>query len=199
MSSTEDKFIRLLRRQKQIRVMGIDDSPFVKDVDPQVSVSGIVCANTRFEGMIWTEVTRDGDDATETLITQIRQSKFYEQLHLILLDGVAMAGFNVVDLKQLSEALQLPCLTLMRKAPDLVKMKRAMQKVPHTAQKLARLKQAGPIYRYDAFYYQAYGLDPGVSARVLQQLTDTGNVPEALRLAHLIGAAVKLGESTRRA
>jgi hypothetical protein len=38
-----------------------------------------------------------------------------------------------------------------------------------------------------------------VTAAVLRRLTDCGNVPEALRLAHLIGAAVVKGESGRQA
>ncbi len=195
----EDKFNSLLRLQKQIRVMGIDDTPFVKRSGEPVSVAGVVCANTRFEGMLWTEVDEDGDNATDVLIAQILKSKFYAQLHVVLLDGVALAGFNLVDLEQLSVALDLPCVTLMRKTPDLPKMKRAMQHVNHTQEKMSRLERAGPIYTHLPFVYQVVGLDPEVTARVLERLTDTGHVPEALRLAHLIGAAVKLGESTRRA
>jgi len=36
-------------------------------------------------------------------------------------------------------------------------------------------------------------------AKILNQVTDTGNVPEALRIAHLIGSAIKTGESSNRA
>jgi endonuclease V-like protein UPF0215 family len=36
-------------------------------------------------------------------------------------------------------------------------------------------------------------------AEALKRLTDRGNVPEALRLAHLIGSAVVMGESSKRA
>jgi uncharacterized protein len=198
-NTIEDKFLHLLRLQKQIRVMGVDDTPFVKQNGEPVSVAGVVCANTRFEGMLWTEVDEDGDNATEVLITQILKSKFYEQLHLVLLDGVALAGFNVVDLQKLSVALGLPCVTLMRKPPDLHKMRQAMQHVSHTSEKINRMEAAGPIHSCAPFVYQVVGLDPEVTLQVLERLTDTGHVPEALRLAHLIGAAVKLGESTRRA
>ena len=40
---------------------------------------------------------------------------------------------------------------------------------------------------------------PEAIASVLQRLTDCGKVPEALRLAHLIGAAIVKGESGRSA
>ncbi|QRN94464.1 hypothetical protein JRI60_35800 [Archangium violaceum] len=36
-------------------------------------------------------------------------------------------------------------------------------------------------------------------ARALGRLTDKGQVPEALRLAHLIGSAMVRGERSRRA
>lgn len=197
--SLEDKFHHLLQQQKQIRVMGIDDTPFVKGSGEPVAVAGVVCSNTRFEGMIWTRVEEDGENATAVLIDQVSRSKFHAQLHLLLLDGVALAGFNVVDLQALSAALGLPCVTLMRKAPDLLKMKQAMTHVPHTQEKIARMEKAGSIYTHGPFVYQVVGLDPELTGDVLTQLTDTGHVPEALRLAHLIGAAVNLGESTRRA
>ncbi|OAD24097.1 hypothetical protein THIOM_000050 [Candidatus Thiomargarita nelsonii] len=35
--------------------------------------------------------------------------------------------------------------------------------------------------------------------KILQRLTLTGHVPEALRIAHLIGSAVMTGESGKRA
>jgi len=49
------------------------------------------------------------------------------------------------------------------------------------------------------FVFQVRGADPDAIAAALARVTDRGNVPEALRLAHLVGAAVVRGESGRRA
>jgi len=46
---------------------------------------------------------------------------------------------------------------------------------------------------------QAKGCTPEAAARLLQKVTENGNVPEALRIAHLIGSAVKTGQSGKRA
>lgn len=43
------------------------------------------------------------------------------------------------------------------------------------------------------------GCTPDEAARLLQTVTENGNVPEALRIAHLIGSAVKTGQSGKRA
>ena len=41
--------------------------------------------------------------------------------------------------------------------------------------------------------------DAHTAGQVLTRLTDTGHVPEALRLAHLIGSAIMTGQSSNRA
>lgn len=190
-----------LEQHKTLRVLGIDDTPFDRRQSEPVAVAGVVCANTRFEGMLWTHVQRDGHEATETLIGLIQGSKFYDGLHAVLLDGIALAGFNVVDLPRLATALQLPCLTVMRKPPDMAGIHLALERMGPEAKalRLPLLAAAGPIYQHRAFCYQVQGLRPELAGQLLERVTDTGHVPEALRLAHLIGAAVLTGQSSKRA
>ena len=57
------------------------------------------------------------------------------------------------------------------------------------------LHRAGTISAHPPFFFQVCGACPKVTLSVLERLTDCGKVPEALRLAHLIGAAVVKGES----
>lgn len=188
----------LLEKKLIIRTIGFDDAPFIKTM-PYVNISGIICANTRFEGMLWDKVIKDGLDATDTLITLVRNSKFYEQIHVILLDGLAFAGFNLIDLPRLTHELQRPCITVMRKMPDFAAIDRALQYFTDYSVRQDLIKKAGPIYQKQGFYFQVLEEDPEIIAAVLMRLTDTGQVPEALRLAHLIGAAVMTGQSSKRA
>ena len=58
---------------------------------------------------------------------------------------------------------------------------------------------AGEVHQLDEWTFQLVGEEPEVIAKSLQRLTDNGKVPEALCLAHLIGSAVMLGESSNRA
>jgi endonuclease V-like protein UPF0215 family len=189
----------LLRNHRKIRAIGFDDAPFVRRSNYPVGVAGVVCANTRFEGMVWGEIQADGWDATDILCQMLIGSKFLPQLHVVLLDGISLGGFNVINLPQLAQRLKRPCIALMRRKPDLNAVEEAIQKLPQSEQRLEILRQAGPIYEYPPFYFQVYGAEPEVSAQVLRCLTDCGHVPEALRLAHLIGAAVIKGESGRQA
>jgi len=193
------RLVKAIQQNKKLRTLGIDDAPFEKQASSQVNFSGIVCTQTRFEGMLWGKVTRDGDDATDVLLGQIKGSKFYSQLHAVMLDGIALGGFNVIDLPLLSEALALPCIAVMRKAPDFSAIDNALDHVINGEQKKARMAKAGEVYERENFVFQCAGCSPEEAIIVLQQTTDTGLVPEPLRLAHLIGSAVKTGESSRRA
>lgn len=187
----------LLQRRRTIRVIGFDDAPFSRPYEGgKVCIAGVVCADTRFEGMVWGEVQQDGWDATEAICRLLIGKKFLPQLHILLLDGIAFGGFNIIDLPLLSQTLSLLCVTIMRRLPN---MQAAMTRLPQATQRLQILERAGTIYQYPPFFFQVVGASPEVTFAVLQRLTDFGKVPEALRLAHLIGAAVVKGESGKSA
>ena len=190
----------LLQRGETIRVLGVDDAPFVHQRHTHANFSAIMCANTRFEGMLWGEIEVDGLDATKVLIETILESKFHEQMHLFLMDGLAMGGFNLVDLPALCEALERPCVAVMRRLPNMQKIDAALQHFDDYAERVALIEAAGKIHdTYPPFVFQCVGARPEIVASVLERLTCEGHVPEALRLAHLIGSAIKTGTSSSRA
>ena len=180
-------------------MIGFDDAPFIREAKGKVSLAGVVCAGTRFEGMLWGEIEQDGWDATETISQLLCDSKFFVQLHLVLLDGLGFGGFNLVDPPALADNLQLPCVALMRRYPKLDKMKAALSRLPDQEKRLQLVEKTGAIHHYPPFFFQVAGEQPSIIAQSLEYLTDCGKVPEALRLAHLIGAAVMKGESGSQA
>lgn len=190
---------RLPRPGRLIRAVGFDDAPFVRRAGSTVYVAGAVCAGTRFEGLVWGKVRRDGWNATDELCRLLLHGKFLPQLHLVLLDGIAFGGLNVVDLAALAARLDRPCIAVMRRPPDLAAMERAVRHLPGAERRLAAIRRAGEVHVRAPFVFQARGIEPGAAGEALARLTDKGHVPEALRLAHLIGAAVRTGESGRRA
>lgn len=190
---------KMLAHGRAIRAVGFDDAPFDKNTDGTVQIAGVVCAGTRFEGLLWGDATRDGEDATEVLAALLSGSKFHPQVHVVLLDGLAIGGLNLVDLPSLSRLLDRPCVAVMRKPPDLAAVERVVARFPDAERRRGLLRAAGPIHQLQGHVFQVAGEEPELVARVLTALTDRGQVPEPLRLAHLIGSAVKLGVSGKRA
>lgn len=191
--------MRALRHCRFIRAIGFDDGPFPRTAGAPVPLVGAVCSGTRFEGMVFGRVRKDGWNATAEILRLLEGGKFLPQLHLILLDGIAFGGFNVVALDVLARNLARPCVAVMRRPPDLAAIQRALSRLSAGERRFERMTRAGPIHQRHGFVFQVAGGDPDDVGDALARITDTGRVPEALRVAHLIGSALVTGESGRRA
>ncbi len=189
------------RRGRRIsHVVGFDDAPFDRSHRGDVLVVGAVFAGDRLDGVISTKVRRDGANAAQRLIDCITGSKYFDQLQAILLQGIAFAGFNVVDLQRLHQATGLPVLVVARYRPDLQAIRKALlEQVPGGARKWRLIEAAGPMEPMAALYVQRCGITPENAARLLAGLQQNSQLPEPLRVAHMIAGGVTTGESRHRA
>ena len=144
----------LLRRNRKIRAIGFDDAPFIRQQSHPVNVAGVVCAGTRFEGMVWGKVQADGWDATDTLCRLLIGRKFLPQLHVVLLDGICLGGFNVVDLPLLAQKLDRPCVAVMRRMPDFRAIEQGLQRLPYKEKRLEIMRRAGSTYQSPPFCFR---------------------------------------------
>jgi endonuclease V-like protein UPF0215 family len=179
----------------EVRVLGIDDSPFEqeKQFHNDVMVVGTVFRGGKFlDGVLSTYVEKDGDDATIQLIKLINDSKFKSQLQAIFLDGIAMAGFNVINCHLLHEKTGLPVLIVSRTEPDRASFKKALRKLDMDY-KTTLIDEAPEPRSYGNVYVQAVG-DIDVEA-LLDICTTRSDLPEAIRVAHIIASGVVGGES----
>lgn len=180
-------------------VVGFDDAPFGANHRGDVLVVGAVFAGPRMDGVLSGKVRRDGVNATRVLTGMVAESRFHAHLQLILLQGIALAGFNVVDIHALSEALKLPVLVICRKCPDLHAIRYALlERVPGGARKWALIEKAGPMEAYGGIYLQRAGIDKSTAGAVVQRLAINNSIPEPLRTAHMIAGGIANGESQHR-
>ncbi|MBU4493387.1 MAG: DUF99 family protein [Nanoarchaeota archaeon] len=185
--------------KKEIRVLGIDDGPFDKFNDKEVIVVGTVYRGGSFiDGVISTHVNVDGDDSTEKLVEMINKCKFKPQLQVILLDGIAVGGFNVVDVNDLNKKTKIPVIVVMRDYPDFKKIEKALTKLNH-AEKIKLLKKAGKVNQLGEIFVQAIGLTLKQAEEIIDITCTHSLLPEPLRVAHLIAGGVVDGESRGRA
>ena len=181
-------------------VIGFDDGPFDKQRTRNVRLVGAVCARTRLDGVVCGFVRRDGVNSTERMIALVRESQFADHVQAVLLQGIAVGGFNVVDVHALHRALDVPVLVLMRRRPRLDSMRAAISKhMPGAARKWSLIQAAGQIEPLGPIYCQRAGLSLPEARGLVAATTLHGNLPEALRLAHLIAGGVTTGKSRGRA
>ena len=179
-------------------VVGFDDAPFAREHRGDVAVVGTVYAGLRLEGVLVGRVRRDGANATEVLARLVTGSKF-RQLQLILLQGIAVAGFNVVDVVALHRLAGLPVLAVSRRAPRFARIRSALlARVRGGARKWALIEKLGPMEKVGGVFVQRVGLSLAEAEAVVRSLAVHGSVPEPLRAAHLIAGALATGQSRGR-
>ncbi|KYG05290.1 hypothetical protein BE21_41740 [Sorangium cellulosum] len=181
-------------------VIGVDDAPFARDHRGDVPVVGAVFAGLRLEGVLSTRARRDGRNATPAIAAMVRGSRFYAQAQVVLLQGIAVAGFNVVDIAALRDALALPVVVVARRLPNLDAIRDALlSRVRGGRRKWALIERAGPMEPVGGVYVQRAGISLEDTAALLARLSVHGNLPEPLRAAHLIAGGLTTGESRGRA
>lgn len=180
-------------------VVGFDDAPFPPEHRGDVLLVGAVFAGPRLEGVLSGKVRRDGVNATRTIVRLVSESRFREHLQAVLLQGITFAGFNVVDLRAVYEALRVPVIAVSRRRPDMEAIRSAlMEQVPGGERKWRLIEKAGPMEPAAGIYVQRAGISLGEAEVLIEHFALNSALPEPLRTAHLIAGGIVQGESRHR-
>ena len=163
----------------------------------RAALVGIVFSTPNYvEGIVRTSVTIDGTDATERILSVLEGSPFLDGVRAVLLDGIAVGGFNLIDLDRLHERLQRPIVTVTRHLPDFSAIRAALRKYfPRDAAERWALVRAHALFRLpmlegNPLRVSAVGCTRAEAAAIVRRTTVRGNVPEPLRLARLVARAL---------
>lgn len=192
-----ENIVKIRRVKPEIRVLGVDDGVFVPHSKGVATVVGVVYRGGYWlDGVMRTEVEIDGMDATEKIMSMITTSPHYDQLRVVMLNGVTFAGFNVVDIKKLFERVRLPVITVTREKPDLDDIRRALRNLPEYENRVEAMENAGKLIEVhtrdaeQAVYVQIVGISEKDAKKILKSTSTRSNIPEALRVAHIIASGL---------
>ncbi len=181
----------------EIRVLGVDDGVFVPHTMGTADVIGVVYRGGYWlDGVMRTEIEIDGMDATEKIASMALDSPHYEQLRVVMLNGITFAGFNVVDIQRLSRHLKLPVIGITREKPDLEDIKRALMNLPNFEDRWRAMENAGEVIEVktpraeEPIYMQLAGILRDDAERVVKNTSTRSNIPEALRVAHIVASGL---------
>lgn len=192
--------------KKELRILGIDDAPFNKFKDKDCLVVATVFRGGNYmDGLLSTKVKVDGTDSTAKLIKIVKASRHIEQLQCIMIDGIALAGFNVIDIQQLNKKTKLPIIVIIRRMPDFKKIETALKQADKKTAKtrLNLMHKAGVIHKTKIknkkIYFQIAGISAKQAAKIIKISATHAIIPEPIRIAHIIASGIVLGESKGRA
>jgi endonuclease V-like protein UPF0215 family len=181
----------------EIRVLGVDDGIFIPHKRGLVPVVGVVFRGGYWlDGVMHTKVEVDGFDATEKILHMVLNSPHYKQLRVIMLNGITFAGFNVIDVKELFAKTNLPIIAVTKEKPNFKEILNALKKLPRSEERWEIIQRAGEIYevstrnKSEKIYMQISGMLKEDAAKILQLTSTRSNIPEALRVAHLIASGI---------
>lgn len=189
--------------KREIRILGIDDSAILNE---KVMIVGTVFRGGDWmDGVLRSDITKDGLDATDVICRMITRSKHYGQIRVVMLDGITYAGFNVVDIQKLYRQTGIPVIVVMRSKPDFEKIKSALKYFQDGEERWAIIEMAGRINKIasrnekSSIYVQNAGISLESVNKIIRLTSIRSNIPEPLRVAHLIATGIILGESRGKA
>ncbi len=187
--------IRIIK--PEIRVIGVDDGIFTPHVPGPVPVVGVVFRGGYWvEGVMHTEILVDGFDATQKIAEMIKGSSHYKQLRVIMLNGVTFGGFNVVDMQMLNKVTRLPVIAVTREKPDLHSIREALEHMPRIQERWQMILDAGEVAEVstrnprEKIYLHVAGVSVADAKAIVRFTSTRSNIPEALRVAHLIASGI---------
>ena len=186
-----------------IKTIGIDDAPFelYSSSQREAMIVGVVMRSNHYlEGVLSSSVKIDGTNSTRNVVDMVRGSKHYRQLKAIFLDGITMGGFNVLDIDRIFDFTGIPVLSLTRNQPEFESIEHALKKHFEDGAERWSLISKGKLLSFETPAGTIYGKIAGLSWEQAQELIDItikhGQIPEPIRVAHLIASGVVKGESS---
>jgi hypothetical protein len=169
------------------RTLSFDDG-FFPEFKGRVLVVGVVMRGKEtVENVVAGTVEVDGLDSTHVLSRLTK--KCPQELNAVLVNGIALGGFNVVDLKKLSQETGLPVVSVTNNKPHSKDLKKALREHPGAREKLEKIEAAGPLEKHEKVFFHAQGITLEKTRKLLDAAS-VHSLPEGIRLAHLIASGI---------
>ena len=170
-----------------VRALGVAES--YRGEDGESYLAGTVVRASRvLDGIVYTTATVGGTDATDAVV-RLHENADREDLPLLILSGVALSWYNLVDLCAVHDATELPVLSVTYEESD--GLRDAVKKEfegDAAEERLSVYDSLPPRRRLDndgnELYVRSVGVEDGRAEEWVDGFTHDGR-PEPLRVARL--------------
>lgn len=183
--------VRVHNNKKGIRVLGIAES--FKKHDKKSILAGIVMRRDFIvDGFIYGYTTVGGNDSTDIVLSMVQQLG-RNDINCILLGGLIISLFNIVNCRHISEITQLPVIGISYKRSsglqDSIHGINEEQKI----QDYLRLEERKPLLLWTGktIFVRHWGIGFSDASSLINSLVLQGAKPEPLRVAALAARACR--------
>ena len=178
---------RIHSEKKGIRVLGVAES--FKKSGSKSTLAGIVMRRDLvIDGMVFGSATIEGDDSTDNIILMVR-SLARDDINCILLDGLVISMYNIIDGEKIAEKTGLPVIAItfedskglegsIKRRFDGWQSKLEQYQKLGTREKVTLKTGKNLFIRY-------WSLSQKRAVAILNSFTLQGSVPEPIRVAKL--------------
>jgi len=174
-----------------LRILGIAES--YSGRERSTLAGGVMRKDLLIDGVAFARVTVGGSDATDAVI-RIVTGLARQDINLLMISGCVIAWYNIIDPEAVQEATGLPVIVATYEESEGLAGE-IRHHFPDDAGRLAAYRRLGdriPIRLHTGYtlFIRPYGLSPDDAARLCNDFTHEGRVPEPLRVARLIARGV---------
>ena len=179
--------------KKGIRVLGIAES-FNRAQEHSVLAGIVMRADQLIDGLAFSHATVGGTDATAAVLRLVRSLERAD-INLLLVNGCVISWFNIIDLNEVYQQLQLPliCITYEDSEGLETHITKHFTGADRDSRLEAyqRLNQRAPLQLRSQYtvFIRCLGITPADAEAVLNKFTLQGKLPEPLRVAKLAARA----------
>jgi len=181
--------------KKALRALGIAES-FKKNIGARSILAGVVMrGDLVIDGFSFTTITIGGMDATDGVI-RLYKLLNREDINVILLNGVVIAWFNVIDLQRVYDELQVPIIAVTYEESKEPLDRYFKEYFPDSWEKRVEVYRRNGL-RERIFlktghevFVRYLGISKNEAKGILNRFLLQGAIPEPLRVARLLARSL---------
>jgi len=140
------------------------------------------------DGIVFGRATIEGDDATESILS-MHQSLARDDINCILLDGLVISMYNIIDGEKIAKETGLPVLAITFEDSKGLEgsIKHHFKKWQDKLEQYQKLgeREKVALKTGKSLFIRCWGLSQKRAIAILDAFTLQGSVPEPIRVAKL--------------
>jgi endonuclease V-like protein UPF0215 family len=186
--------MRFHTEKRGIRVLGIAES--FRKTSACSTLAGIVMRRDLIiDGMVFGNVTIEGNDSTQNILSMYRSLK-RQDINCIMLDGLIISMYNIIDGEELGEKTNVPVIAVTFKDSERGRLEGVMQhhfsnNSKHKLEQYRKLGQRDKILLKTGkiLFVRYWGITSNEASTIVNGFTLQGSIPEPIRIAKLAARA----------